>query len=114
LYSVFITSTGGHRDLAIILGYWTIFSCVEMIGAWVAFRLDKEDPKLIGWLLLQRFVYRQLLYYVVVKSLDAAIRGSFVGWGKFERKGTVQEPTPQKSSVKRAPPIPEDEPVLKV
>jgi len=33
------------------------------------------------------------MYYVIVKSLVFALRGSLVGWGKFERKGTVQQPT---------------------
>ena len=49
---------------------------------------------MLGWLLLQRFVYRQLMYYVIVKSLFVALRGSLVGWGKFERRGTVQRPAP--------------------
>ena len=39
---------------------------------------------------LQRFVYRQLMYYVVLKSLVAAIRGGAVGWNKFERTGTAR------------------------
>jgi len=65
----------------------------------VAFRLDREDKKLLFWLLLQRFVYRQLMYYVIVKSLIFAVRGSLVGWGKLERKGTVQQPgTPRRAS----------------
>jgi hypothetical protein len=33
---------------------------------------------------VQRFGYRQLMYYVVVKSLDAALHGVRVGWGKLE------------------------------
>jgi len=69
-----------------------LFSAIELLGAWVAFRLDREDKKLLIWLLFQRFVYRQLMYYVIVKSLVFAVRGSLVGWGKFERKGTVQQP----------------------
>jgi hypothetical protein len=63
---------------------------VELAGAWLAFRLDKEDKRLLCWLVLQRFVYRQLMYYVIVKSIVVALRGSLVGWGKFERKGTVK------------------------
>lgn len=89
-YGTFITPTAHHGDLWTLLGYWAVFSAVEMGGAWVAFTLDREDKRLLGWLLLQRFVYRQLMYYVIVKSLVIAVRGSLVGWGKFERKGTVQ------------------------
>ena len=40
-------------------------------------------------ILLQRFVYRQVMYWVVWRSIVAAIRGRVVGWGKLERKATV-------------------------
>ena len=93
IYSRFIAPNTSHQNSAMLLGYWGLFSAVELLGAWVAFRLDREDKKLLVWLLLQRFVYRQLMYYVIVKSLVVAMRGSLVGWGKFERKGTVQQPT---------------------
>jgi hypothetical protein len=32
-----------------------------------------------------------LMYYVVVKSVTTAMRGSSVGWGKLERKATVSQ-----------------------
>jgi cellulose synthase/poly-beta-1,6-N-acetylglucosamine synthase-like glycosyltransferase/peptidoglycan/xylan/chitin deacetylase (PgdA/CDA1 family)/spore germination protein YaaH len=92
-YGRFIASSADQKHGTILLWYWAVFSAIELLGAWLAFRLDKEDKKLLGWLLLQRFVYRQLMYYVIVKSLIFAVRGSLVGWGKFERKGTVQQPT---------------------
>jgi hypothetical protein len=41
------------------------------------------------WMPVQRFGYRQLMYYVVVKSLDAALHGVRVGWGKLERRATA-------------------------
>jgi hypothetical protein len=40
--------------------------------------------------MLQRFGYRQIMYYVVVRSIATALRGPFVGWGKLERQGTVR------------------------
>ena len=43
------------------------------------------------WLVLQRFGYRQLMYYVVVKAMLAAGLGPLVGWGKLERKATLTE-----------------------
>ena len=51
--------------------------------------------RLLAWLPLQRFGYRQIMYYVIVKSLWAAARGSIVGWGKLERKGTNTLPLQQ-------------------
>ena len=92
IYSHFIAPNTSHQNASMLLGYWALFSAIELLGAWVAFRLDREDKKLLIWLLFQRFVYRQLMYYVIVKSLVFAVRGSLVGWGKFERKGTVQQP----------------------
>jgi hypothetical protein len=38
---------------------------------------------------LQRFVYRQVIYWVVVKAVVAALEGHARGWGKQQRKGTV-------------------------
>ncbi len=92
VYSRFIAPNISHQNVGMLLGYWAAFSAVEIAGAYLAFRLDREDKKLLVWLLLQRFVYRQLMYYVIVKSLVFAVRGSLVGWGKLERKGTVQQP----------------------
>ncbi len=54
----------------------------------------REEWSLLIWLPLQRFWYRQLMYYVAVKSTLIAIRGQAVGWGKLERKATVVRGTP--------------------
>ena len=51
----------------------------------------KEKWSLVPWLVLQRFGYRQLMYYVVVKAMLAAGLGPLVGWGKLERKATLTE-----------------------
>ena len=73
------------------LFYYCLFLAIEIIAAVVAFLLEpKEDWTLLVWLLLQRFCYRQLMYYVAIKSTITAIRGSIVNWGKLERKATVQ------------------------
>ena len=62
---------------------------VLLIGSIVAFRLDREDGRVLVWLLWQRFLYRQLMYAVLVKSLTTAVAGIRAGWGKLDRKGTV-------------------------
>jgi hypothetical protein len=38
---------------------------------------------------LQRFGYRQMMYYIVIKATIAALLGPLVGWGKLDRKATV-------------------------
>src|SRR2546427_9071726 len=41
------------------------------------------------YLALQRFLYRQLMYYVLYRSVLAAVRGQLQGWGKLQdRKST--------------------------
>jgi peptidoglycan-N-acetylglucosamine deacetylase len=72
------------------LFYYAVFIAVDGIAALLGFLLErKEDWRLLAWLPLQRFWYRQLMYYVAVKSTLSAIRGGAVGWGKLERKATV-------------------------
>ena len=63
---------------------------VDLTAAGIAFFLErKEDRSLLWWLVLQRFGYRQIMYYVVAKSVYKAVQGRLVGWGKLERKATV-------------------------
>jgi cellulose synthase/poly-beta-1,6-N-acetylglucosamine synthase-like glycosyltransferase len=69
---------------------YAFFFVVELIGAIVAFKLDREDGRVLVWLFWQRFLYRQLMYAVLLKSLKTAISGIRAGWGKLERKGTVE------------------------
>ncbi len=78
-------------DLKLIGVYYFVFIVVDLLAAMVGFLIDRhEDWKLLLWLPLQRFGYRQLMYYVVLRSIATAIRGPFVGWGKLERHGTVK------------------------
>lgn len=70
--------------------YYALFLAVDWFGAFAAFMMEKgEQKKLLGWLVIQRFGYRQVMYWVMVKSVFTAIRGAVVGWGKLERKATV-------------------------
>jgi cellulose synthase/poly-beta-1,6-N-acetylglucosamine synthase-like glycosyltransferase len=79
-------------SLYLVAFMYAFFFVVELIGALVAFKLDHEKPKVLLWLFWQRFLYRQLMYAVLLKSLKTAISGIRAGWGKLERKGTVAEP----------------------
>ncbi|SEM94164.1 glycosyltransferase [Lihuaxuella thermophila] len=66
------------------------FLMFDLLAAYFAFRLEKESPKPLIWLFIQRFVYRQLMSYVVVRSFIFAFKGISVGWNKLKRKGHVQ------------------------
>ena len=43
-------------------------------------------------LLAQRFIYRQLMYSVVIRAVSAAAHGGGASWGKLERSGSVNAP----------------------
>jgi len=73
------------------LFYYALFLAVDWLAAAFAFLLEKREQwSLLRWLFLQRFCYRQVMYYVMVHSLFTAIKGAVVGWGKLERKATVE------------------------
>ena len=71
--------------------YYCVFMVVDLAAALFGFLMEKrENWSLLWWLMLQRFGYRQLMYYVVVRSISTALRGAVVSWGKLERTGTVK------------------------
>jgi cellulose synthase/poly-beta-1,6-N-acetylglucosamine synthase-like glycosyltransferase len=76
-----------------VMTFYAVFLVVDWLAAVVAFLAEPgEDRRLVWLIFLQRFAYRQVMYWVVVRSFNAAIRGRVVGWGKLERKATVQVP----------------------
>ncbi len=92
--SIFITkwqhpTEYSPANAVVILLYFALFLTVDLVTSWIAFRLEKEDTSLIVWLVIQRFVYRQVMYYVMIKSVLSALKGLAPGWGKLERKATV-------------------------
>ncbi len=70
--------------------YWAAFTAIDLVCGWVAYRLDVRERRFPPLLLLsQRFVYRQLMYGVVIRAVGAALQGLGIGWGKLERTGRV-------------------------
>ncbi len=70
--------------------YWAAFIFLDLSAGALGMALERAAPwKDLIWLPVQRFGYRQLMYYVVVKSVVTAIRGYRVGWGKLERRATA-------------------------
>lgn len=77
-------------NLMKMLVFYAAFMAVDLAASALAFAMEKKEKwSLLWWLVLQRFGYRQLMYYVVIRSVWTAIRGPSVGWGKQERKATV-------------------------
>ena len=83
----------GYSSTALrqVLFYYALFLAIDWVAASFAFLLEKKEHwRLLWWLFLQRFCYRQVMYYVMIKSVAVATRGSTVGWGKLDRKATAE------------------------
>jgi cellulose synthase/poly-beta-1,6-N-acetylglucosamine synthase-like glycosyltransferase/peptidoglycan/xylan/chitin deacetylase (PgdA/CDA1 family)/spore germination protein YaaH len=73
-----------------VLIYYLAFLVIDLGSAALALAMERNEKKtLLPWLVLQRFGYRQMMYYIVIKATIAALLGPLVGWGKLDRKATV-------------------------
>ncbi len=81
-----IPVSAGHIAL-----FYVLFSLVDMAGAALAFAYEKEDFKKLLWMIPQRFIYRQLMYYILFKSFNKALKGELQGWGILKRTGNVKK-----------------------
>ena len=79
---------GDLHDVAL---FWLLFAAIDLTAGLIAFALERvENWRLVVWLLPQRFGYRQVMYYVVIKALIQALRGPLVGWSSIARSGKVE------------------------
>ena len=85
-----------------VLGFYFVFFLMDLLASLFAFKLEEENPKPLAWLILQRFIYRQFMTYVVIKSIFSSLRGVAVGWNKLKRLGSVKHSTEHKEHHKRA------------
>jgi spore germination protein YaaH len=85
-----IISEDYPTDLEQVIFYYALFLAIDWINSAFGFLLEKKEQwSLLWWIFWQRFGYRQLMYYVMLKSIWTALCGTIVGWGKLERKATV-------------------------
>ena len=83
-----------QSDVLRMLTYWLVFVLVDVIAGWIAYRMDPARRRFPALrLVAQRFIYRQLMYGIVIRAISAALRGRLVGWGKLERSGSVSTAT---------------------
>jgi cellulose synthase/poly-beta-1,6-N-acetylglucosamine synthase-like glycosyltransferase/peptidoglycan/xylan/chitin deacetylase (PgdA/CDA1 family) len=77
-------------DSRAVLGFWLTFNVLQLGLGWYAFRLDRESPRVLWAMPLQQFVYRQLMYLVVIESLLSALNGTRMHWRPIARSGEVE------------------------
>ena len=79
-----------QSDVLRMAVYWLAFTSIDIASGAIAYWLEPREKGYPAHLLVaQRFVYRQLMYWVVIRAVAAALRGPAVGWGKLERTGSV-------------------------
>jgi cellulose synthase/poly-beta-1,6-N-acetylglucosamine synthase-like glycosyltransferase/peptidoglycan/xylan/chitin deacetylase (PgdA/CDA1 family) len=77
-------------DPWVVLGFWCVFTSLQLLLGWYAFRLDRESPRVLWAMPLQQLVYRQLMYLVVVESVLTALQGSRLDWRPIARRGEIE------------------------
>jgi cellulose synthase/poly-beta-1,6-N-acetylglucosamine synthase-like glycosyltransferase len=81
---------GAPANLYFALLSSSVFQIVEVGAAILAFRLESSQGKwwrLLPLAFIQRFCYRQLLYWVALVTLARIAKGRFYNWDKLRRYG---------------------------
>jgi cellulose synthase/poly-beta-1,6-N-acetylglucosamine synthase-like glycosyltransferase len=72
------------------MAFWLGFNALQMLIAVYAFRLDREPLRPLWAMPLQQFVYRQLMYLVIIESTISALIGVRAHWQHIPRTGEVE------------------------
>ena len=75
-----------------VIAAWLAFNAIQLGLAVFAFRLDRESLRPLWALPLQQFVYRQMMYLVIIESTISALIGIRARWQAIPRTGDVEVP----------------------
>jgi cellulose synthase/poly-beta-1,6-N-acetylglucosamine synthase-like glycosyltransferase/spore germination protein YaaH/peptidoglycan/xylan/chitin deacetylase (PgdA/CDA1 family) len=78
---------GGHWWQTFL--FYVVFTAVDITAAVFAFSYENENILKLWYLIPQRIIYRQLMFWVLCRSYIAAVRGTLIGWGVLKRTGNV-------------------------
>lgn len=85
------TSADVERSLI----FFALFMLIDLFTCVVAFALERhEDWTLLAPLIIQRFYYRQMMYFVLFRAVKEAVRGRPVGWRGVENQPHPTIPAP--------------------
>ncbi len=73
-----------------ILAFWLGFNALQLVLAAFAFKIDREPLGPLWALPLQQFVYRQLMYLVIIESTVSALAGARARWRHLTRTGDIE------------------------
>jgi hypothetical protein len=71
------------------LALWGSVLGLQLVLALYAFRLERESLTPLLLMPLQQIVYRQVMYFVLIRSLVTAIGGVRLRWQKLQRSGAA-------------------------
>jgi cellulose synthase/poly-beta-1,6-N-acetylglucosamine synthase-like glycosyltransferase len=92
----FHPETANPASLEKLIAFFLAFLVIDFIASALAFALERRtgDRRENAWLLahvwLQRFAYRQLFSWVILKTIKRAVDGRPFAWDKLERTATVR------------------------
>jgi cellulose synthase/poly-beta-1,6-N-acetylglucosamine synthase-like glycosyltransferase len=95
----FHPETTSPADLFKLLTFFLAFLLIDFAASALAFLLERKHPASKGdaWLLVhiwvQRFTYRQLFSWVLVRTVKRAIDGKSFSWDKLERTAKMSART---------------------
>jgi cellulose synthase/poly-beta-1,6-N-acetylglucosamine synthase-like glycosyltransferase/peptidoglycan/xylan/chitin deacetylase (PgdA/CDA1 family)/spore germination protein YaaH len=93
----FHPDTTSSADLYKLITFFAAFLLIDFAASALAFMLERKHPasKGDGWLLfhiwIQRFTYRQLFSWVLIRTVKRAIDGKSFSWDKLERTGKMSK-----------------------
>jgi len=72
--------------------FYVLYFIIDCIISSLAYRYDNQKfgIKTALYLFVQRFIYRQLLFFVLLKAYLKAIKGELASWGVLKRTGNVK------------------------
>src|SRR5581483_7488652 len=97
----FHPETTSSADLVKLLVFFGAFLVIDFAASALAFMLERRHPASKGdaWLLfhiwIQRFTYRQLFSWVLLKTVKRAIDGKPFNWDKLERTAKMSKAAEQ-------------------
>jgi cellulose synthase/poly-beta-1,6-N-acetylglucosamine synthase-like glycosyltransferase len=95
----FHPDTTSSADLYKLIAFFAAFLLIDFAASALAFLLERKHPASKGdaWLLfhiwIQRFTYRQLFSWVLIRTVKRAIDGKSFSWDKLERTALMSKST---------------------
>jgi cellulose synthase/poly-beta-1,6-N-acetylglucosamine synthase-like glycosyltransferase len=102
LFQIILPLSGPMIDLLALYGliftnpipvifYYALFNALLMVQAVYAFILDRESLRPLWALPIQQFLYRQLIYLVVIEAIRSALLGLRLRWQQARRTGRIED-----------------------